>query len=72
MEFTHFDENGNAVMVDVTQKDVTDRMAAAEGYIRVSGECFRRIMEGGIQKGDVLGCARIAGIMGAKKTPDHE
>lgn len=70
MEFTHFDENGNAVMVDVTQKDVTDRMAAAEGYIRVSGECFRRIMEGGIQKGDVLGCARIAGIMGAKKTPD--
>jgi cyclic pyranopterin phosphate synthase len=70
MEFTHFDENGNAFMVDVTQKDVTDRMAAAEGYIRVSGECFRRIMEGGIKKGDVLGCARFAGIMGAKKTPD--
>lgn len=68
MEFTHFDQNGNAVMVDVTQKDVTSRMAEAEGWIHVSRECFGKIMEGSVEKGDVLGCARIAGIMGAKQT----
>lgn len=70
MEFTHFDENGNAVMVDVTDKTPTQRMATAEGTITVSKECFRKITEGGIEKGDVLGAARIAGIMGAKKTPE--
>ena len=70
MEFTHFDENGHAAMVDVTGKDVTERMAVAEGTITVSEECFRKISEGTIEKGDVLGCARIAGIMGAKKTSD--
>ena len=70
MEFTHFDENGNAVMVDVTAKEVTSRMAAAEGMIRVSEECFRKISEGTAPKGDVLGCARIAGIMGAKRTAE--
>ncbi len=68
MELTHFDKNGNAAMVDVTQKDVTDRMAVAEGTIRVSAVCFRKIAEGSMKKGDVLGCARIAGIMGAKQT----
>lgn len=67
-EFSHFDEQGAAVMVDVTGKDVTSRMAAAEGTIRVSPECFRMIAEGTAAKGDVLGCARIAGIMGAKQT----
>lgn len=70
MDFTHFDEQGNAVMVDVTGKDETCRMAVAEGWIRVSEECFRKISEGTVGKGDVLGCARIAGIMGAKKTSD--
>ena len=70
MEFTHFDEHGHAIMVDVTEKDVTSRMAAAQGTITVSPECFRKITEGTMEKGDVLGCARIAGIMGAKRTPD--
>ena len=70
MEFTHFDENGHAAMVDVTGKDVSERMAVAEGTITISEECFRKISEGTIEKGDVLGCARIAGIMGAKKTSD--
>ena len=68
MEFTHFDEKGHAVMVDVTQKDVTHRTAVAEGTIRVSPECFLKIRGGSVKKGDVLGCARIAGIMGAKQT----
>ena len=67
-EFSHFDGQGAAIMVDVTGKDVTSRMAAAEGVIRVSPECFRMITEGTAKKGDVLGCARIAGIMGAKQT----
>ena len=70
MEFTHFDENGNAVMVDVSGKDVTKRIAAAEGTITVSPECYMKIEEGSIKKGNVLGCARIAGIMGAKKTAE--
>ncbi len=70
MEFTHFDERGNAIMVDVSDKDVTQRMAVAEGTISVSQECFRKITEGTVKKGDVLGCARIAGIMGAKKTSE--
>ena len=68
LEFTHFDQQGQAVMVDVSDKDSTQRMAMAEGYITVSPECFGKIMSGGVQKGDVLGVARIAGIMGAKKT----
>ena len=67
-EFSHFDGQGAAIMVNVTGKDVTNRMAAAEGVIRVSPECFRMITEGTAKKGDVLGCARIAGIMGAKQT----
>lgn len=70
MEFTHIDENGHAAMVDVTAKEVTSRMAIAEGTITVSEECFRKISEGTAPKGDVLGCARIAGIMGAKRTSE--
>lgn len=70
MEFSHFDDQGHAVMVDVTGKEVTSRTAVAEGWIRVSPECFKKIAEGSAPKGDVLGCARIAGIMGAKRTSD--
>ena len=70
MKLSHFDEQGNAIMVDVTRKDVTSRMAIAEGTIHVSPGCFRKIAEGSMEKGDVLGCARIAGIMGAKQTPN--
>ena len=70
MEFTHFDPGGNAWMVDVGGKEDTRREAVAEGTIRMSGECFERVTQGGIGKGDVLGAARIAGIMGAKKTAE--
>ena len=70
MEFTHFDEQGNARMVDVTAKGETVREAVARGRIRVSGECFEKIQKGTMAKGDVLGVARIAGIMGAKKTSE--
>ena len=65
---THFDAAGNAVMVDVTQKPVTDREAVAEGWIRVGPEAMQAILEGTAQKGDVLGVARVAGIMAAKQT----
>ncbi len=66
----HFDEKGNAVMVDVTDKDVTERTAVASGKIRVSEEVYRAILEGTVEKGDVLGVARVAGIMATKKTSD--
>ena len=70
MEFTHFDPGGKAWMVDVSGKEDTRREASAAGCIRMSRECFERVAEGTAEKGDVLGTARIAGIMGAKKTPD--
>ena len=70
MEFTHFDPGGKAWMVDVGGKEDSRREAVAEGTIRMSGECFERVTQGGIGKGDVLGAARIAGIMGAKKTAE--
>ena len=70
MEFNHFDPGGKAWMVDVGGKEDTRREAVAEGTIRMSGECFERVTQGGIGKGDVLGAARIAGIMGAKKTAE--
>ncbi len=70
MEFTHFDPGGKAWMVDVSDKDDTRREATAAGQIRMSRECFDRVAAGTAQKGDVLGTARIAGIMGAKKTSD--
>ncbi len=69
-EFTHFDAQGNAVMVDVSDKDVTERVATAKGSVLVSPETMRLILEGGLKKGDVLSVARLAGIMGAKRTPD--
>lgn len=70
MEFTHFDENGRARMVDVTDKKETVREASAEGRILVSREVFEAIRSGAVEKGDVLNVAATAGIMGAKKTSE--
>ncbi len=68
--FTHFNQDGEAIMVDVNQKDITMRIAIAEGSIKVNQEVFRSIKEQTNKKGDVLAVARIAGIMAAKKTSD--
>lgn len=68
-EFTHFDVNGGARMVDVGAKPVTNRTAVAAGRVLVNRETFDLIRSGGMKKGDVLTVARIAGIMGAKQTP---
>ena len=67
-EFSHFDQHGNAVMVDVTEKKETTRTAIAQGKIKVNDEIFEKVKEGSMVKGDVLGTARIAGIMAAKRT----
>lgn len=67
---THFDEQGNARMVDVGEKAETDRIASAHGFIYVNEEVFDAIARGTAKKGNVLGVARVAGIMGAKKTSD--
>ncbi|SEP56231.1 cyclic pyranopterin monophosphate synthase MoaC [Thalassovita taeanensis] len=67
---THFDAKGDAHMVDVSDKAVTSRVATAAGWIKMARETFDIISEGRAKKGDVLGVARLAGIMGAKKTPD--
>lgn len=69
-ELTHLDDRGNAVMVDVTNKAITEREAVASGRIRVGEAAFRAILEGGVPKGDVLACARVAGIMAAKRTSE--
>jgi cyclic pyranopterin phosphate synthase len=68
--FSHFDQDGKAHMVDVSDKPVTARTAIAEGHIKMSADTLALITEGRADKGDVLGIARIAGIMGAKKTAD--
>ncbi len=68
--FTHFDDQGDAVMVDVSDKDVTSRTATAAGSIYMQPETLALIMNDGVAKGDVLSVARLAGIMGAKRTPD--
>jgi cyclic pyranopterin phosphate synthase len=68
--FTHFDEQGRAVMVDVSAKDETERVATARGSITMLPETLARIVDGAVEKGDVLSVARLAGIMGAKRTPD--
>ena len=70
MGFTHFDEKGKAIMVDVTEKRDTVREATATGKITVNEEVFRAVKEGTAGKGDVLGVATTAGIMGAKRTSD--
>ena len=67
---THFDASGNAVMVDVSEKAVTTRIAEARGSIEVNQAVYDAISNGTAKKGDVLGVARLAGIMGAKKTSD--
>ena len=67
---THFDSQGNAVMVDVSEKAATHRTAIASGKIKVNQAVYDAIVEGSVKKGDVLGVARVAGIMAAKKT--HE
>lgn len=66
-KLTHFDEAGNAHMVNVAEKKDTQRQAVAEGTITMSDEAFEHIRTGTVKKGDVLGIARIAGIMAAKK-----
>ena len=67
---THFDANGDAHMVDVSAKDHTSRIATASAWIKMNRETFDVIASGTAKKGDVLGVARLAGIMGAKKTSD--
>ena len=67
-EFTHFDEKGNAYMVDVSDKDVTERTAIAEGSIKLSKEAMDAVLGKKVKKGDVLTVAQLAGIMGTKKT----
>ena len=69
-DFSHFNEEGRAKMVDVGGKEVTKRTAVAVGRVLVNEECFGLIRSGGLKKGDVLGTAQIAGIMGAKKTSE--
>ncbi len=70
MKFTHFDKEGKAQMVDVSGKTPSVREAVASGSVHMKPETMRLIKEGSIQKGDVLGVARIAGIMAAKKTSE--
>lgn len=67
-EFSHFDHKGNAVMVDVSGKEPTFRTAVATGYISVGAEIMAAVTGGNVKKGDVLGVARVAGIMGVKQT----
>lgn len=70
MSFNHFDEDGQAIMVDVSGKAPTLRTAIAAATVHLKTGTLEAILEGGIRKGDVLGVARIAGIAAAKKTPD--
>ncbi|MHA1565711.1 MAG: cyclic pyranopterin monophosphate synthase MoaC [Alphaproteobacteria bacterium] len=69
-DFTHFDDQGNARMVDVSGKDVTERIAKAGARVHTTPETIALIQQGGVKKGDVLSVARLAGIMGAKRTAD--
>ncbi len=70
LHLTHLDEQGNAKMVDVGDKDITSREAVARGHVSVQPETLRLIKEGLMKKGDVLTIAQLAGIMGAKKTSE--
>lgn len=69
-DFTHFNDQGRAKMVDVGEKDPSRREATAGARVLISPETFERIRTGGMKKGDVLTVAQVAGIMGAKRTPD--
>jgi molybdenum cofactor biosynthesis protein C len=70
MEFTHFDENKNAVIVDVSEKDITNRVATATGRITLCNEAMEAVKGRKIKKGDVLTVAQVAGIMGQKRTSE--
>ena len=69
-DFTHFNDEGRARMVDVGEKSVTQRTAVAAARVEVNESTFELIRSGGVKKGDVLTVAQVAGIMGAKRTPD--
>lgn len=69
-DFTHFDANGRAHMVDVSEKSATVRTAVAAGRVRMSRETLNLVKSGGMEKGDVLGTAQIAGVMAAKRTSE--
>ena len=69
-DFTHFNEQGRAKMVDVGEKPISQRIAVAAGRVLVNAHTFGLIQSGGMKKGDVLTVAQIAGVMGAKRTPD--
>lgn len=69
-DFTHFNEEGRAKMVDVGIKDISRRTAIAAGRVLVNRDTFELIKTGGMKKGDVLTVAQVAGVMGAKRTPD--
>ena len=70
MDFTHFNDQGRAKMVDVGEKDPSRRTAVAGARVLLNRETFCLIQSGGVKKGDVLTVAQIAGVMGAKRTPD--
>lgn len=70
MDFTHFNQEGKAHMIDVSEKNKTKRTARAFGKIKVSQEVISKLLNREIEKGDVLGVARVAGIMGMKRTSD--
>lgn len=70
MDFTHFNKDGKAYMVDVSEKNKTKRTARAFGKIKVSEEVISKLLNREVEKGDVLGVARVAGIMGMKKTSE--
>ena len=69
-DFTHFNDQGRAKMVNVGEKPITQRVAVAAGRVLVNEHTFSLIRSGGLKKGDVLTVAQIAGVMGAKRTPD--
>jgi len=67
-DLTHFDIHGNAIMVDVSKKEMTERQAVATGQIWMRSDCYQIVRQGSPKKGDVLGVARVAGIMAVKRT----
>ena len=69
-ELTHFNESGRARMVDVSGKASTERIATAQGRVRLKPDTLAKIQQGKIAKGDVLAVAQVAGVMGAKRTPE--
>ena len=70
-DFTHFNESGRARMVDVSEKDETERVAKATATVFLNRETYEMVKEGRMKKGDVLAVAQVAGIMGAKRTPEN-